>query len=123
MDALRADDGGWAYGWAMDNILSEPETSSGLSPYFWQMCKPGHSGKKLAHLRHLIFPGAEFVSQKYAIPDKTAKNYLYYAVRAKDHIGRYVKATTGLLRKKPHMIAEAQREIENLTMMEWLSKK
>ncbi len=123
MDALRPDDSGRVYDWAIGQIFSEQEASSGLSPYFWQMYRPGHSAEKLAHLRHLIFPGAEFVLQKYAIPDKTAKNVLYYAVRAKDHIGRYGKAMAGLLRKDPHVMAEAQREIENLTMMEWLSKK
>ena len=107
--------------WALDQIFFGKGNILSLSPYFWQLWKPGSFREKIAHFLKLICPSPEFVSQEYPIPYGSSRNYLYYIVRLKDHFSRYIRAIWRMVIRDEKMLILAERQRQNFAMMEWLA--
>ncbi|MBW2169289.1 MAG: nucleotidyltransferase family protein [Deltaproteobacteria bacterium] len=107
--------------WALEQIFRVKADTLSLSPYFWQLWRPGSFREKATSLLKLIFPSPEFISQKYPTPYGSSKNYLYYLVRLKDHFYRYGHAMWRILIRDKEMAILAKQHIRDLAMREWLS--
>lgn len=107
--------------WALEKVLYSKDYGLSLSPYFWQLWKPGSFKEKAFHLQKLIFPAPEFVSQKYPSPYGSLKNYIYYIIRLKDHFFKYGRAMWRMMIRNEEMVVSAKQMNENITMREWLS--
>ena len=107
--------------WAMEQIFHDTDDTLALSPYFWQLWKPGPFQEKAALFRKLLFPSPEFISQKYPTSFEPIRNYLYYLVRLKDHFMRYTGAMWRILLRDDEMRLLVKRQIRNIAMREWLS--
>ena len=107
--------------WALENICHGRADFFPLSPYFWQLWKPGSFREKAYCLLKLIFPAPEFVSQKYPTPYGSLTNYIYYIIRIKDHFSKYGRATWRMMIRNEEMVVSAKQMNQNITMREWLS--
>jgi hypothetical protein len=106
--------------WAVNQILSAAAAPA-ISPFFFQLWKPGSLYEKISLLRKLLLPPPEIISQDYPAPFGSARNYLYYAVRLKDHFRRYARVTRRILRGEEYMTLLVKRQNRNITMREWLA--
>ena len=75
--------------------------------------------RKLSYLRRLALPARSHIMQKYAGPVDPGRLSLLYGVRLKANLGRYLKAILALLKKNEEITREADREIEQMDMLEW----
>ena len=109
--------------WVMEQMMSEPLETISYSPYFWQLFAPGSFRGKLKSLTHLVFPPAEFVSQKYPASFRSWRNYVYYLIRLKEHIWHYASALWLIVRRDPVMLTLLKQQRRNITMRNWLLSK
>jgi hypothetical protein len=106
--------------WAVNQILSAAAAPA-ISPFFFQLWKPSSLYEKISLLRKLLLPAPEIISQDYPVPFGSVRNYLYYAVRLKDHFKRYARATRRILQGDEYMTLLVKRQNRNITMREWLA--
>jgi len=106
--------------WAANQIASAV-VAPAISPFFFQLWKPGSFYEKISLLRKLLLPAPEIISQDYPAPFGSVRNYLYYAVRLKDHFRRYARATRRILKGDEHMTLLVERQNRNIAMREWLA--
>lgn len=109
--------------WAIEQIFRQTSDAPSLSPYFWQLWKPGPFREKAASFRKLLFPSPEFVSQKYPSPFGSIRTYFYYTVRFKDHFVRYARATWRIVIRDKKMLLLVKQQNRNIDMREWMSSK
>ncbi|RLF56123.1 MAG: hypothetical protein DRN37_08495 [Thermoplasmata archaeon] len=107
--------------WALEQVFRERKDTLSLSPYFWQLWRPGSFRKKAIGLLKLLFPSPQFISQKYPARYGSSKNYLYYLVRLKEHFHRYGHAMWRILTRDKEMVILAKQHNRDLDMREWLS--
>jgi hypothetical protein len=106
--------------WAVKQIFSAAAAPA-ISPFFFQLWKPSSFYEKISLLRKLLLPAPEIISQDYPAPFGSIRNYLYYAVRLKDHFRRYARVTRRILKGDEHMILLVKRQNRNIAMREWLA--
>jgi hypothetical protein len=106
--------------WALEQIFSAAAAPA-LSPFFLQLWKSGPFYEKISLLRKLLLPAPEIISQDYPAPFGSVRNYLYYAVRLKDHFRRYAHVTRRILEGDEHMTLLVKRQNQNIAMREWLA--
>jgi hypothetical protein len=106
--------------WAVKQIFSAAAAPA-ISPFFFQLWKPSSFYEKISLLRKLLLPAPEIISQDYPAPFGSIRNYLYYAVRLKDHFRRYARVTRRILKGDEHMIILVKRQNLNIAMREWLA--
>ncbi len=109
--------------WAIDQIFNTEPGGLSLSPYFWQLFRPGFSLNKVISFAKIIFPSPEFISQKYYTVSGTMQNYLYYFVRFKDHFYMYLKAIFLILCRNDQMQTVLRNQIRQIEMRDWLSSE
>lgn len=107
--------------WALEQVFRVKADTLSLSPYFWQLWRPGSFREKVLGLLKLLFPSPQFISQKYPASYGSSKNYLYYLVRLKDHFYRYGRAMWRILIRDKEMAILAKQRNRDLAMREWLS--
>ncbi|MDY6972536.1 MAG: nucleotidyltransferase family protein [Thermodesulfobacteriota bacterium] len=107
--------------WALDQIFWNKGGSLSLSPYFWQLWKPGPLRERIAHFLQLICPSPELLSKEYHAPYGSSLNYFYYMLRFKDHFSRYIRATWKMVIRDEKMLLIAEQQRQNSAMMEWFS--
>jgi hypothetical protein len=109
--------------WAIRQMFEPEPPSHFLSPYFWAMLHAKTIRGKLSNLRRLALPSHSHMIKKRAISGGIGNYSGSYAIRVKKHLKTYAKAVFALIGKNSEMASEAQREIENIKIMEWLSEK
>jgi hypothetical protein len=109
--------------WAMANIFSEPMTEGALSPFFWEIWRPGSFWRRIKAARRVLLPPKEFISQKYPVSHKSYKTPLYYLMRLKDRFGHYVPALIRVLFREEEMLRLIRQENANIIMRDWLAGK
>lgn len=109
--------------WAMEQIFQKTTAELPLSPYFWQLWKPGSFREKIVSFRKLLLPAPEFVSQKYPASFGSIRNYLYYLVRLKNHFIPYTRVLWRILNHDKEMTALIKRQHQNIAMREWFSSR
>lgn len=109
--------------WAIKQIFDNCQPGPSLSFYFWQLWQPGSFVNKLGLVKKLLVPSSEFISQKYPTISGTVKNRLFYLVRFRDHLVRYIGALLKMLfRDKESIVLLNQKQID-YKMMEWLASE
>lgn len=122
MDALEPDDlDPKVKAWTLQQMFQKRYTEKLLSPYFWQLWRPGSFSEKIALLMKLIFTPLEFISQRYATSYGSFRSCLYYLVRFKDHFSRYGRSIWRMLTNEEKMVMLAERENRDMSIREWLS--
>ena len=106
---------------AIEHMLGDAVQEVSLSPYFWELWSPGTFKEKMILLRYLLFPPAEFISQKYPASFRSFRNYVYYVVRLKDHVLLYTRILWRMLRGDAQIKTLMEQERKNMTMRKWLA--
>ncbi|MDX9787075.1 MAG: nucleotidyltransferase family protein [Desulfobacterales bacterium] len=104
------------------NIFEDtPETQApALSPFFWGIWTSESLPDKLKNLRAVLAPSPAFVSQKYPAPYGSFRNYLFYFIRFKAHMLRYLDATWRMVTRESRMQAVFRAERRNSAIKNWL---
>lgn len=106
--------------WAIEQMFAKDEESLKLSPYFWQLWKPGPLREKLHTLKTLLLPKPEYVAQKYPVSLGSIRNYLYYSIRLKEHAWPYIKVLWHILMHDKTIRTCMQHQRRHIAMREWL---
>ena len=106
--------------WAVKQIFDDFQRDPSLSLYFWQLWQPSSFLNKLGLVKKLLVPSSEFISQKYPTISGTAKNRLFYLIRFRDHLIRYIGALLKIVFRDTESITRLKQKKIDYKMMEWL---
>lgn len=107
--------------WAIQQIFQDHDLKLSFSPYFWQFWQPHPIREKLNLFKKLLLPSSEFISKNYPVISGTAKSRLYYFIRFKDHLIRYLNALFKIIFREENMIVKLKQNKHSLEMRKWLA--
>lgn len=107
--------------WALEQMFGErPHRSGRISPYFWDLWRPGSARGRAAAFKTLLFPPRDVMLARYGAREGARPTVLSYLVRFRTHLGPYARTLRGLAAGEGRLLALKRRETRNLEMQEWL---